>query len=56
MFIKKIMTFEEKINEIIKNYNLGNFLNAGNIAKSLLITNSNNYQLCNIYVVIAKKK
>ena len=27
------MTFEEKINEIIQNYNLGNFLKAESLAK-----------------------
>ena len=49
------MTFEEKISEIIQNYNLGNFLKAGNLAKSLLIRNVNNYQLCNIYALILVK-
>ena len=49
------MTFEEKINEITQNYNLGNFLKAGNLAKSLLIRNVNNYQLCNIYGSILRR-
>jgi len=30
------MTFEEKIKDIILNYNLGNFLKAESLAKSLL--------------------
>jgi len=49
------MVFEKKINEIIQNYNLGNFLKAGNLAKSLLIRNVNNYQLCNIYGSILRR-
>ena len=34
------MTFEEKIKDIIQYYNLGNFLKAESIAKSLLTRNS----------------
>ena len=49
------MTFEEKINEIIQNYNLGNFLKAESLAKSLLIRNAKDYQLCNIYGLILLK-
>ena len=50
------MTFEEKINEIIQNYNLGNFLKAESLAKSLLIRNAKDYQLCNIYGLILRKR
>ena len=49
------MTFEEKINEIIQNYNLGNFLKAASLAKSLLIKNAKDYQLCNMYGLILLK-
>ena len=49
------MTFEEKINEIIQNYNLGNFLKAASLAKSLLTRNAKDYQLCNIYGLILLK-
>jgi len=50
------MTFEEKINEITQNYNLGNFLKAENLAKSLLTRNAKDYQLCNIYGLILRKR
>ena len=46
------MTFEEKIREIIQNYNLSNFLKAESLAKSLLKGNAKDYQLCNIYGLI----
>ena len=49
------MTFEEKIKDIIQNYNLGNFLKAESIAKSLLTKNAQDYQLCNIYGLILLK-
>ena len=49
------MTFEEKINEIIQNYNLGNFLKAESLAKSLLTRNAKDYQLCNMYGKILLK-
>ena len=52
------MTFEEKIKDIIQNYNLGNFLKAESLAKSLLTKNVKDYQLCNIYglILLALKK
>ena len=49
------MTFEEKINKIFQNYNLGNFLKAENLAKRLLTRNTKDYQLCNIYGLILLK-
>jgi predicted O-linked N-acetylglucosamine transferase (SPINDLY family) len=49
------MIFEEKIKEIIQNYNLGNFLKAENLVKRLLTRNSKDYQLCNIYGLILSK-
>ena len=49
------MTFEEKIKDIIQNYDLGNFLKAESIAKSLLTRNAQDYQLCNIYGLILLK-
>ena len=49
------MTFEEKIKDIIKYYNLGNFLKAESIAKSLLTRKAQDYQLCNIYGLILLK-
>jgi len=49
------MTFEEKIKDIIQYYNLGNFLKAESIAKSLLTRNAQDYQLCNIYGLILLK-
>ena len=49
------MTFEEKIKDIIQNYNLGNFLEAESLAKSLLTRNAKDYQLCNIYGLILLK-
>ena len=49
------MIFEKKINEIIQNYNLGNFLKAESLAKSLLKSNIKDYQLCNIYGLILLK-
>jgi predicted O-linked N-acetylglucosamine transferase (SPINDLY family) len=49
------MIFEEKIKEIIQNYNLGNFLKAENLVKRLLARNSKDYQLCNIYGLILLK-
>jgi len=49
------MTFEEKIKDIIQNYNLGNFLKAESLAKSLLTRNVKDYQLCNIYGLILLK-
>ncbi|MBO6489963.1 MAG: tetratricopeptide repeat protein [Pelagibacteraceae bacterium] len=49
------MIFEEKIKEIIQNYNLGNFLKAENLVKRLLTRNSKDYQLCNIYGLILLK-
>jgi len=49
------MTFEEKIKDIIQNYNLGNFLKAESIAKSLLTRKAQDYQLCNIYGLILLK-
>jgi len=49
------MTFEEKIKDIIQNYNLGNFLKAESLAKSLLTKNVKDYQLCNIYGLILLK-
>ena len=49
------MTFEEKIKDIIQNYNLGNFLKAESLAKSLLTRNAKDYQLCNIYGSILLK-
>ena len=42
------MIFEEKIKDIIQNCNLGNFLKAESLAKSLLTKNEKDYQLCNI--------
>ena len=53
--MKNIMTFEEKIREIIQNYNLSNFLKAESLAKNLLIGNEKGYQLCNIYGLILLK-
>ena len=50
------MTFEEKIKDIIQNYNLGNFLKAESLAKSLLTRNTKDYQLCNIYGLILRKR
>ena len=50
------MTFEKKINEITQNYNLGNFLKAESLAKSLLTKNAKDYQLCNIYGLILQKR
>ncbi len=50
--MNNIMTFEEKINEIIQNYNLGNFLKAESLAKNLLTRTAKDYQLCNIYGLI----
>ena len=49
------MIFEEKIKEVIQNYNLGNFLKAENLVKRLLTRNSKDYQLCNIYGLILLK-
>ena len=49
------MTFEEKIKDIIQYYNLGNFLKAESIAKSLITRNAQDYQLCNIYGLILLK-
>jgi len=49
------MAFEEKIKDIIQNYDLGNFLKAESIAKSLLTRNAKDYQLCNIYGLILLK-
>ena len=49
------MTFEEKIKNIIQNYNLGNFLKAESLAKSLLTKSAKDYQLCNIYGLILQK-
>ena len=49
------MTFEEKIREIIKSYNLNNFLRAESLAKSLLTKDTTDYQLCNIYGLILNK-
>ena len=49
------MTFEEKIDEIIQNYNLGNFLKAESLAKHLFTRNAKNYQLCNMYGKILLK-
>jgi len=49
------MIFEEKIKEIIQNYNLGNFLKAEDLVKRLLTRNSKDYQLCNIYGLILLK-
>lgn len=49
------MELEKKINEIIHNYNLGNFLKAESLAKSLLTKNGKDYQLCNIYGLILLK-
>ena len=49
------MTFEEKIKDIIQNYDLGNFLKAESIAKRLLTRNAKDYQLCNIYGLILLK-
>jgi predicted O-linked N-acetylglucosamine transferase (SPINDLY family) len=49
------MIFEEKIKEIIQNYNLGNFLKAENLVKRLLTRNSKDHQLCNIYGLILLK-
>ena len=46
------MAFEEKIKDIIQNYNLGSFLKAESLAKSLLTKNVKDYQLCNIYGLI----
>ena len=43
------MAFEEKIKEILDNFNLGNFLKAEGIAKSLLAKNIKHYQLYYIY-------
>tara|TARA_B100000686_G_C16787498_1_gene976229 strand:+ start:617 stop:2497 length:1881 start_codon:yes stop_codon:yes gene_type:complete len=53
--MKNIMTFEEKINKIIQNYNLSNFLKAESLTKSLLKSNDKDYQLCNIYGLILLK-
>jgi len=49
------MIFEEKIKEVIQNYNLGNFLKAESLVKRLLTRNSKDYQLCNIYGLILLK-
>ena len=49
------MELEKKINEIIHNYNLGNFLKAESLAKSLLTKNGKDYQLCNINGLILLK-
>ena len=49
------MTFEEKIKDLIQNYNLGNFLKAESLAKVLLTRNTKDYQLCNIYGLILLK-
>ena len=49
------MTFEEKIKDIIQNYNLGSFLKAESLAKSLLTKNVKDYQLCNMYGLILLK-
>ena len=46
------MTFEEKIKDIIQNYNLGNFLKEESLAKNLLARSEKNYQLFNIYGLI----
>ena len=47
---------KKKINEIIQNYNLGNYLKAESLAKSLLTRNAKDYQLCNIYGLILRKR
>jgi len=49
------MTFEEKIKNIIQNYNLGNFSKAESLSKILLTRNAKDYQLCNIYGLILLK-
>ena len=49
------MTFEEKIKELIQNYNLGNFLKAESLAKSLAKKDTRDYQLCNMYGLILLK-
>jgi len=49
------MEFEKKINEIIQNYNLSNFLKAESLVKSLLTKNAKDYQLCNMYGLILLK-
>jgi len=49
------MAFEDKIKDIIQNYDLGNFLKAESIAKSLLTRNAKDYQLCNVYGLILLK-
>jgi len=49
------MTFEEKIKDIIQNYDLGNFLKAESLAKGLLTKSTKDYQLCNIYGLILLK-
>ena len=49
------MEFEKKINEIIQNCNLGNFLKAESLTKSLLTINAKDYQLCNMYGLILLK-
>ena len=49
------MKFEEKIYAIGHNYNLGNFLKAESLAKSLLIKNTNDYGLFNMYGLILVK-
>ena len=49
------MIFEEKIKEVIQNYNLGNFIKAESLVKRLLTRNSKDYQLCNIYGLILLK-
>ena len=49
------MTFEEKIKELIQNYNLGHFLKAESLAKSLAKKDTRDYQLCNMYGLILLK-
>ena len=53
--MKDKKTFERKIGEIVKNFNLGFFVKAEGLAKKLLEKNKQNYQLCNIYGLILFK-
>ena len=49
------MTFEEKINLIINNYQSGSYIEAEVLASDLLKKNQDNYQLFNIYGLILIK-
>ena len=49
------MTFEEKINLIINNYQSGSYIEAEVLARDLLEKNKDDYQLLNIYGLIQIK-